>query len=67
MRVVYFGGLMQISSDELASMLANAHLDGWAEGHDLLPEPDPQEVFLGYLNEIEIQNTALFSAGQVKH
>ena len=44
---------MVFSIEELASLLADAHLNGWRDGHMLCPPPDPDSLFIGYHDAVE--------------
>ena len=39
---------MTFTVEQIASLLADAHLNGWRDGHMLCPEPDTDNLFLGY-------------------
>lgn len=43
---------MIFSIDELASLLADAHLNGWRDGHMLCPHPDADALFIGYHEDV---------------
>ena len=43
---------INISIESLASMLADAHQEGWNKGHDMIPS-DPRETFLEYHGLVE--------------
>lgn len=45
--------MLQLTVESLASLLADAHRDGWEEGSLQCPEPDMDRVFLKYLNEYQ--------------
>ena len=53
--------MIAISVEDLASMLADAHRQGWEQGHDLYPH-DPQKIFLEYHEAVEGMCT-----NEVKH
>lgn len=39
---------MTFTTEELASLLADAHMNGYRDGHMLCPPPDPDSLFIGY-------------------
>lgn len=43
---------MVFTAEEMASLLADAHLNGWRDGHMLCPEPDQESLFLGYHEDV---------------
>ena len=45
--------MIQISEEGLAALLSSAFKEGWQQGHDLLPEPDPAITFLEYQKAVE--------------
>jgi hypothetical protein len=48
----HIGGIMVFSIEELASLLADAHLNGWRDGHMLCPPPDLDSLYLRYNDDM---------------
>lgn len=44
---------MVFTTDDIAALLADAHLSGWRDGHMLCPQPDTDSLFIGYSQDIE--------------
>lgn len=43
---------MTFTVDELASLLTDAHMSGWRDGHMLCPTPDVDALFMDYSDDV---------------
>jgi len=64
--------MQKYSAESLASQMLNAYMAGWEDGRDLIPQPDPEQIYLEFLSAIEHDTENQVSAadmgvGQVRH